>query len=139
MFPSHDNTEIIPLIDHPEGAYERKGIHTTSSIPTLSKALEGFERGELIAITAPPGNGKTMLARTLCMDMIKQKYKCLYLSYELTYSQLLRMFKLSGLEDYEEKASGNLDESYSSQTPEAFRKVLKRGWAVQLVIQKYFN
>ena len=103
MTPPKYNTQIIPLVDHPQGSYERKGIHTYSSIPTLSKTLEGFERGELVAITAPPGNGKTMLARTLCMDMIKQKYKCLYLSYELTYSQLLRMFKLSGLDEFEEK------------------------------------
>ncbi len=33
---------------------------------------------------------------------------------------------------------GNYDGSYSSQTAETFRKVLKRGWANQLVLQRYF-
>lgn len=92
-------TKIIPLIKHPEAqGYDRKGLALQSSLPTLSTALEGFERGELVSITAPPGMGKTMLARTFCMDLIKQDVKCLYISFELTYSQLLRMFKLSGLE-----------------------------------------
>lgn len=36
------------------------------------------------------------------------------------------------------KEHGNLDGSYSSQTPEAFRKVLQRGWANQLVLQRYY-
>lgn len=92
-------TKIIPLITNPEAqGYDRKGLALQSSLPTLSTALEGFERGELVAITAPPGMGKTMLARTLCMDLIKQNVKCLYISFELTYGQLLRLFKLSGLE-----------------------------------------
>lgn len=94
------NTKILPLIEHPEAqGYERKGFKFNNSIPTISTALEGFERGELIAITAPPGHGKTMLARTFCMDLIGQGLNCLYLSYELTYRQLLGLFKLSGLSE----------------------------------------
>ena len=33
---------------------------------------------------------------------------------------------------------GQADGSYSSQTAEAFRKVLKRGWAATLVLQEHF-
>lgn len=36
------------------------------------------------------------------------------------------------------KEHGNLDGDYSGQTAEAFRKVLKRGWAATLVLQRYF-
>lgn len=35
------------------------------------------------------------------------------------------------------KEYGNLDGSYSGRTSEAFREVLQRGWAIQLVLQKY--
>lgn len=102
MIPNY-NSKIVPLIDHPSAqGYDRKGLHT-SSIPTLSKTLEGFERGELVAITAPPGHGKTMLARTFCIDLINQGVNCLYISFELTYAQLLRIFKLSGLDQMQSK------------------------------------
>lgn len=33
---------------------------------------------------------------------------------------------------------GNLDGDFSGQTAEAFRHVLKRGWAYQLVLQRFF-
>lgn len=32
---------------------------------------------------------------------------------------------------------GNLDGTYSQRSREAFRKVLKRGWAARLVLQRY--
>jgi len=93
------NTKLVPLVDHPLAqGYSRTGLHFKSTIPTLSTALEGFERGELVAITAPPGAGKTQLARTICLDLVNQGVNCLYVSYELTYAQLLRMFNLAGLE-----------------------------------------
>lgn len=104
MSPPNYNTKIIPLIDHPEAqGYERKGFTFNSTIPTISVALEGFERGELVTITAPPGHGKTMLARTLSLDLARQGLNCLYLSYELTYRQLLGLFKKAGLEESQAK------------------------------------
>lgn len=36
------------------------------------------------------------------------------------------------------KEWGNLDGSFSQRSADAFRKVLKRGWAHQLVLQQYY-
>lgn len=97
------NTKIIPLYTDPKSQnFERRGIATTS-IPLINKALGGFEKGELIIITAPPGQGKTQLARTFCLDFIKQGLNCVYLSFELRYNQLLGMFIQAGLGDMGEK------------------------------------
>ena len=64
------NTNIIPLFTDPKSQdFKRKGVDITS-IPLINKALGGFEKGELIIITAPPGQGKTQLARTFCLDFI---------------------------------------------------------------------
>lgn len=91
------NEKIIPLITDPASQnFKRRGINA-DSIPTLNAAVEGFEKGELIIITAAPGGGKTQLARTLIMDFIEQGLNCLYLSFEVKYNQLLGFFMESGL------------------------------------------
>lgn len=103
MNPPKYNIKTIPLLTDPNSQnFERRGIKTTS-LPFINNALMGFEKGELVVITAPPGMGKTQLARTLCLDFIGQGLNCLYVSFELTYSQLLGMFLQSGLENMDSK------------------------------------
>ncbi len=92
----------VPLVDHPKAQnFKRKSI--SFEIPKLSEALQGLEKGELIIITGAPGSGKSQLARGICIDLIKQSLLCTYVSYELSYGQLLNMFVLAGLDEMENK------------------------------------
>ena len=91
------------LINHPNAESGRR-LGIPLSIVGLSNDLNGFERGELVCITAPPAGGKSMLARTFAMDFIKNSMDVLYLSFEMTYSQLKRMFIESGLEKEDNKS-----------------------------------
>ncbi|WP_295133398.1 hypothetical protein [uncultured Reyranella sp.] len=47
------------------------------------------------------------------------------------------MFDFKYLVNGKLKEHGNLDGSYSSQTAERFRQVLKRGYAAHLVLERY--
>lgn len=96
------NTDLIPLIDH-EASKGGKRQSIKFGLPLLSNALEGFEKGELILITAPPGEGKTQLGRTLALDFVKQGMNVLFCSYELSLSQLKNLFELSGLNETDNK------------------------------------
>lgn len=96
------NTDFIPLLQHPSANNPgRQGLNI--GLPELSKALEGLEKGELIVITAPPGQGKTQLSRTISINFINQGLNVAYCTYELTLGQLANLFKISGLEALDNK------------------------------------
>jgi len=102
MLPPNFNTKIIPLLQNPKAQdFQRRGINT--SIPTISASLGGFEKGELVIITAAPGAGKTQLARTFSLDFIEQGLNVLYLSFELRYNQLLGLFIMAGLNNLDSR------------------------------------
>jgi len=61
-----------------------------SKMPTLDRLLEGFESGELIAISGPRKSGKTLFAQSLTVNFLPTK--SLWFSYELTLKQFLRTF-----------------------------------------------
>lgn len=92
----------IPLVDHPMAQnYQRRSV--AFNLPKVSEALQGLEKGELIIITGSPGSGKSQLARGICLDLINQACLCSYVSYELSYGQLLNMFILAGLNETENR------------------------------------
>lgn len=63
-----------------------------SGFPTLDNKIEGFEVGELIAVSGPRKSGKTLFCQTLTKEFHKQDLACLWFSYELTPRQLFRAF-----------------------------------------------
>lgn len=63
-----------------------------SNIPKLDAAIEGFEGGELIALSGPTKNGKTTFAQTLTKNFETQGIKSLWFSYEVTPRQLFSKF-----------------------------------------------
>jgi replicative DNA helicase len=65
-------------------------LRVKAKIPSLDRYLEGFEGGELIAISGPRKSGKTLLAQTLTINFLP--IKSLWFSYELTMRQFLRAF-----------------------------------------------
>ena len=70
----------------------RKGVHVLSLIPSLDRATEGFQEGELVVISGPTKNGKTLLAQSLTMNFVFQQYYPLWFSYEVPAKQFLSQF-----------------------------------------------
>lgn len=54
-----------------------------SNLPSLDKAIDGFLPGELIVISGPTKNGKTLLAQGLTNEFTKQNYFPLWFSFEV--------------------------------------------------------
>jgi replicative DNA helicase len=67
-------------------------INLKSKIPSLDEATEGFRDGELIVISGPTKNGKTLLAQTLTVNFIKQQEFPLWFSFEVPPRQFLEQF-----------------------------------------------
>jgi len=64
-------------------------VNVKSLIPALDQAMEGFRDGELIAISGPTKNGKTLLAQTLAVNMVKQQEFPLFFTFEVPARQFL--------------------------------------------------
>jgi len=54
-----------------------------SNMPSLDKATDGFRLGELIVISGPTKNGKTLLAQSFTDEFTKQNVFPLWFSYEV--------------------------------------------------------
>ena len=73
---------------------KKQGVTKTfdSRIPGLDRATQGFEPGEVIAISGPTKGGKTLLGQTLTVNFERQDVRSLWFSYELTSKQFLDRF-----------------------------------------------
>jgi RecA-family ATPase len=67
-------------------------IKVKSQIPTLDRYIEDFRDGELITISGPTKNGKTLLAQTLTVNFAKQGKPALWFTYEVPARQFLSQF-----------------------------------------------
>ncbi len=67
-------------------------VNVKSKIPSLDKAVDGFRDGELITISGPTKNGKTLLAQTLTVNFAKQTVFPLWFSFEVPARQFLAQF-----------------------------------------------
>lgn len=69
-------------------------INARSGLPGIDKACDGFSDGELIVISGPTKQGKTLLAQTFTNNFFKQKeYPC-WFSYEVPARQFLDQFPM---------------------------------------------
>ncbi|OPY11723.1 MAG: replicative DNA helicase [Syntrophus sp. PtaB.Bin138] len=67
-------------------------VNVKSKIPSLDEALDGFRDGELITISGPTKNGKTLLAQTLTVNFARQTIFPLWFSFEVPARQFLSQF-----------------------------------------------
>ena len=58
-------------------------VNVKSMIPGIDAACEGFRGGELITISGPTKNGKTLLAQTFTVNFTKQYAFPLWFSFEV--------------------------------------------------------
>lgn len=64
-------------------------VHFFSKLPGLDRLTEGFQGGELIALSGPTKNGKTLLAQTLTVRFAEQEIHSLWFSFEVPAPQFL--------------------------------------------------
>lgn len=67
-------------------------VNVMSRIPGIDRACEGFRGGELITISGPTKNGKTLLAQTLTVNFVEQQNFPLWFSFEVPARQFLSQF-----------------------------------------------
>ena len=59
------------------------------SLPTLTKLLKGFRRGEMTVVTGPTGSGKTTFLSQLSLDFVEQGVPTLWGSFEIKNTRLM--------------------------------------------------
>jgi len=69
-------------------------INAKSFIPSLDAGVDGFREGELIVISGPTKQGKTLLAQSLTVAFHKQQYYPLWFSFEVPVRQFLNQFRV---------------------------------------------
>ena len=69
-------------------------VHVMSKIPGLDYACEGFQDGELVIISGPTKQGKTLLAQTLTVNFASQKQYPCWFTYEVPARQFLDQFPI---------------------------------------------
>lgn len=89
--------EIIPLFD----AAQAEAQDVSEPVPTgyadLDRCMKGgFREGDVTVITAIPGEGKTTFARMLTLHFHRAGIPTLWLSYEMTNTELWESFKEMG-------------------------------------------
>ena len=72
---------------------QQSGItNAMSGIPGIDNLCEGFRDGELITISGPTKNGKTLLLQTFTANFVKQLLYPLWFSFEVPARQFLSQF-----------------------------------------------
>ena len=72
---------------------KNKTVRLKSFIPSLDIALEGFELGELIVLSGPTKNGKSLLFQTITNNLVTQcGIYSVWFTYELPPRQLFNRF-----------------------------------------------
>jgi RecA-family ATPase len=97
-------------------------LKVKSRIPSLDKACDGFQTGELITISGPTKNGKTLLAQTLTVAFVKQQHHPLWFSYEVPARQFLSQFQELPLFYMPQKNNPHVFEWLENKMEEAFVK-----------------
>ena len=67
-------------------------VSMMSGIPSLDRAIQSFDGGELTVISGDTGMGKTLFSQTLTFEFFKQGKYVLWFSYEVRASQFLSQF-----------------------------------------------
>lgn len=67
-------------------------MHIASGFPRLDSCIGGFQRGELIIISAPTGMGKTTLCQSFTYEFAEQGIFPLWFSFEVVAEDLIERF-----------------------------------------------
>jgi RecA-family ATPase len=115
VISSHEMS--VKLKEKPESVVDVK-----SFIPSLDNAIEGFREGELVIISGPTKQGKTLLGQTLTSSFVKQQYYPLWFSYEVPVRQFLGQFHELPLIYLPEKLKAHALPWFEDRVYESFEK-----------------
>jgi len=77
----------IKLKEKPESV-----VNVKSFIPSLDNVVDGFREGELIVVSGPTKQGKTLFLQSLTASFVRQQYYPLWFSFEVPVRQFLNQF-----------------------------------------------
>lgn len=97
-------------------------ISVKSFIPSLDHYIEGFQDGELITVSGPTKQGKTLLCQSFTIAFAKQQYFPLWFSFEVPYRQFLNQFKDIPLIYMPQKLRPHALDWFKERTEESFLK-----------------
>ena len=97
-------------------------IQVKSFIPSLDSAVEGFRDGELIVISGPTKNGKTLFAQTLTAAFVRQQHHPVWFSFEVPVRQFLSQFPEMPLIYLPQKLKAHAMDWLEDRVYEAFLK-----------------
>lgn len=101
-------------------------VNLKSYIPTLDKYTEGFQEGELIVVSGPTKNGKTLFAQSLTMAFVRQQYFPLWFTFEVSVKQFLHQFSELPLIYLPKKLKAHALDWFKQRVEESFLKYRTR-------------
>ena len=84
------STELIKLLKETRA----NAFRVSSGFKRMEEAVQGFEGGELIVISGPTKNGKTLLAQSLTVQFAEQRKYPLWFTFEVTIPQFFARFPM---------------------------------------------
>jgi archaellum biogenesis ATPase FlaH len=103
-------------------AKPEKMISVKSLIPSLDQAIEGFREGELITVSGPTKQGKTLFMQSLTASFVRQQYYPLWFSFEVPVRQFLGQFPKLPLIYLPEKLKPHALPWFKERVQESFEK-----------------
>ena len=97
-------------------------INVKSFIPSLDAAMDGFRDGELITISGPTKQGKTLLGQSLTVSFVKQQYYPLWFSFEVPARRFLNQFHKLPLIYMPQKLKPHALDWFEERVHESFEK-----------------
>jgi len=97
-------------------------VNVKSFIPTLDKFTEGFREGELIVISGPTKQGKTLLGQSLTHAFVRQQYYPLWFSFEVPIRQFLHQIQTIPLIYIPSKLKPHALQWFEERVYESFEK-----------------
>lgn len=78
----------------------RPSFSLKTDLWSIDDCLDGCRLGQLLVVSGPPKNGKTLLCQNFSERFTEQGHKCLWFSYELGYEEFLSKFSQRPLNFY---------------------------------------
>jgi len=130
------DNEVSSLKDHLEEAYSTMygDVHRLNTgFERIDRIITGLEAGDIAIIAARPSIGKTSLAISMAVNMIKAGNPVLFFSFEMTKAQIAeRIICFESQISAHAAKSGYLTEPQKKEMLDAMSKIHREDWPIRL-------